>query len=245
MRVAVVVFPGTNCDFDVHHVVNDVCGGQAEYVWHLETDLDRFDAIVLPGGFSYGDYLRTGVIASFSPVMASVARAAEEGRPVLGICNGFQILCEAGLLPGALRRNASLKFQCQHVYLRVEEAAAPFTGLCRPGQVLRVPINHGEGNYYCDPGTYTELQRNGQLVFRYCGPDGEVSDQYNANGSAGNIAGIRNRRGNVLGMMPHPERAAETVLGSADGRVIFDSLLAALAPAGGRAATPSEGVRAR
>lgn len=231
MRWGVIVFPGTNCDFDVHHVLTGVCGYRAEYVWHEEADLSGYDAVVLPGGFSYGDYLRVGAVARFAPVMSSVAEFAAGGKPVLGICNGFQILCEAGLLPGALQRNRSLKFQCEPVFLRVENTGTPFTGACRPGQVLRVPINHGEGSYYADPATLADLEANNQIVFRYCSGEGTRDPRFNPNGSVADIAGVCNRAGNVVGLMPHPERAAEAMLGSADGRLMFELPAMAQLPA--------------
>ena len=225
MRFGIVVFPGTWSDKDCQHALGPVLGQQAELVWHKDTDLSEFDCIVLPGGFSYGDYLRTGAIARFSPVMRSVERFAAEGKLVIGICNGFQILCEAGLLPGVLTRNECLQFRCQWVHLRVETTPTPFTNQCAPGQVLRVPISHGEGRYYADDLTIDDLERNGQVVFRYASPEGVINAEANPNGSLRNIAGIRNRRGNVLGMMPHPERCCETLLGGADGRHIFQSII--------------------
>lgn len=224
MRVGVVVFPGSNCDADVKWAVEQV-GGEAEFLWHQERDLSRFDAVILPGGFSYGDYLRCGAIARFSPVMAEVARFAAAGRPVLGICNGFQILTEAGLLPGALLRNAGLRFLCLPVHLRVENAVTPWTqGLSR-GAVLRLPIAHGEGNYYADPETLAELEANDQVVFRYATPDGRLLAEANPNGSIAHIAGVCNREGNVVGLMPHPERAVTALLGGEDGRGILRSVL--------------------
>lgn len=223
MRFGVVVFPGSNCDADAYHVIKEVLNRPVDYVWHQERDLSSYDCLVIPGGFSYGDYLRTGAIARFSPVMEGVAELAARGGLVLGICNGFQILLEAGLLPGAMHRNLGLQFRCHFTHLRTENANTPFTSLCRPGQVLKVPIAHGEGNYYADEATIDELERTGRVVFRYCTPEGEVNPGANPNGSVVNIAGICNREGNVLGMMPHPERAAEEILGSVDGRVIFES----------------------
>ena len=227
MRFAILVFPGTWSDHDCQYVLRDVLGQDAELVWHREADLSSYDCLVLPGGFSYGDYLRCGAIARFAPAMEAVARHAEAGRPVIGICNGFQILCEAGLLPGALLRNESLQFRCQDAHLRVESVETPFTSLCRPGQVLRVPISHGEGRYYADEATLDELEANGQVVFRYCSPEGEPAADANPNGSLRNIAGIVNRRGNVLGMMPHPERAGEPLLGGDDGLVLWRSVIEA------------------
>ncbi len=228
MNFGVIVFPGSNCDHDCIHVLSDVLGHKAIPVWHKETKLDGLDAIILPGGFSYGDYLRTGAIARFSPVMGAVKQFAHEGGMVLGICNGFQILLEAGLLPGTMLRNQSLAFICKDVYVTVENAATPFTGLCRPGQVLKIPIAHADGNYYTDDVTLSQLKAAAQIVFRYCTPEGKVTAEANPNGSLDNIAGIRNAAGNVMGMMPHPERSAEAVLGNDDGRLIFLSMLDAL-----------------
>ncbi len=228
MNFGVIVFPGSNCDHDCIHVLSDVLGHKAIPVWHKETKLDGLDAIILPGGFSYGDYLRTGAIARFSPVMGAVKQFAHEGGMVLGICNGFQILLEAGLLPGTMLRNQSLAFICKDVYVTVENAATPFTGLCRPGQVLKIPIAHADGNYYTDDVTLSQMKAAAQIVFRYCTPEGKVTAEANPNGSLDNIAGIRNAAGNVMGMMPHPERSAEAVLGNDDGRLIFLSMLDAL-----------------
>jgi phosphoribosylformylglycinamidine synthase I len=228
MKFGVVVFPGSNCDHDTYHVISKVIGQPVDFIWHKEEWIGQFDAIILPGGFSYGDYLRTGAIARFSPVMRAVKEFAAAGGLVLGICNGFQILCEASLLPGALLRNRDLKFICEHVNIRVERADTPFTLSCPEGQILRVPIAHGEGNYFCDPATLAELERDRQIVFRYCDRSGEATEAANPNGSLANIAGICNREGNVLGMMPHPERASESLLGSNDGRQIFLSLATAL-----------------
>ena len=228
MNIGVVVFPGSNCDHDCEHVLGDVLGLTVRPIWHKDGSLDGLDAVVLPGGFSYGDYLRTGAIARFSPIMQAIERFANEGGLVLGICNGFQILLEAGLLPGAMLRNRSLAFVCKDVYVRVENAATPFTGRFEPGQVMRIPIAHADGNYYADPVTLSGLQANAQIVFRYCTADGKVTDEANPNGSLNNIAGIRNAAGNVLGMMPHPERCAEEVLGNDVGRLLFLSMLDAL-----------------
>jgi len=228
MNIGLVVFPGSNCDHDCVHVLSDVLGQSVRQVWHKETSLDGLDAVVLPGGFSYGDYLRTGAIARFSPVMGSVARFAAAGGLVLGICNGFQILLEAGLLPGAMLHNRSLSFICQDVYVRVENAATPFTSRCEPGRMLKIPIAHADGSYYTDEVTLSQLKANAQVVFRYCTADGTVTEEANPNGSLDNIAGIRNAAGNVMGMMPHPERCAEAVLGNEDGRLIFLSMLEAL-----------------
>lgn len=227
LRWGVVVFPGTNCELETLHVLREVLGQTAEAVWHREADLGRFQALVLPGGFAHGDYLRAGAVARFSPVMDSVRRAAAEGIPVLGICNGFQVLLEAGLLPGAMLRNRSQRFVSRWVHVRVERAAPPFLGLARQGQVLRLPIAHGEGNYYADPATLAELNANGQVLLRYCSPDGSVGEA-NPNGSMESIAGICSRAGNVMGLMPHPERAAEQLLGSADGRLFFESVVSAM-----------------
>jgi phosphoribosylformylglycinamidine synthase len=228
MNIGVVVFPGSNCDHDCVHVLEDVLGQKVTQVWHKETSLAGLDAIILPGGFSYGDYLRTGAIARFSPVMGTVKQFAEEGGMVLGICNGFQILLEAGLLPGAMLRNRSLSFICKDVYVSVENAATPFTGRCEPGQVLKIPIAHADGNYYTDEVTLSQIKAAAQVVFRYCTPDGKITPEANPNGSLDNIAGIINPAGNVMGMMPHPERSAEEVLGNDDGRLIFLSMLDAL-----------------
>ena len=220
----VVVFPGSNCDQDCYHAAR-VMGGEVRYVWHRDTDLSGIDCVILPGGFTYGDYLRTGAIARFSPVMQAVAEYARAGGLVIGICNGFQILLEAHLLPGAMRRNQNQKFICKHVHLRLEQPETPFTQVGQTGQVLRIPIAHGEGNYYADQETLRRLRDNGQIVFRYCRPDGNVTVDANPNGSVDNIAGICNEQRNVLGMMPHPERCSEAVLGSSDGQVIFESIL--------------------
>ncbi|HSE57200.1 MAG TPA: phosphoribosylformylglycinamidine synthase subunit PurQ [Nitrospiraceae bacterium] len=228
MNIGVVVFPGSNCDHDCEHVFKTLLGQSVRMVWHKDTSLAGLDAVILPGGFSYGDYLRTGAIARFSPVMGAVKEFARAGGLVLGICNGFQILLEAGLLPGAMLRNRSLNFICKDVYVRVENAATPFTGRCEPGQVLKVPIAHADGNYYTDPVTLAGLQANAQVVFRYCTAEGKVTPEANPNGSLDNIAGIRNAAGNVLGMMPHPERASEELLGNEDGKLIFLSMLEAM-----------------
>ena len=225
MRFAVLLFPGTWSDHDCHYVLRELLGQEADLVWHRQADLSAYDCVVLPGGFSYGDYLRCGAIARFSPVMEAVARHAEAGRPVIGICNGFQILCEAGLLPGALLRNESLQFRCQDVHLRAENLETPFTRLCRPGEALRVPIAHGEGRYYADEATLDELEANGRVAFRYCTREGEVTPEANPNGSLRNIAGIVNQQGNVLGMMPHPERASESLMGGTDGLLLWRSVI--------------------
>jgi phosphoribosylformylglycinamidine synthase I len=228
MKFAVVVFPGSNGDEDAYHAAGEVLGQQAEYVWHKDTDLKGADVVILPGGFAHGDYLRTGAMARFSPVMRAVERFAAGGGPVLGICNGFQVLLEAGLLPGAMLRNHKLKFCCEHVHVRVEQADTPFTFACRPGQVLRIPIAHGEGNYFAGTEVIARLEANRQVVFRYTDAAGEVSDEANPNGSTAAIAGLCNEARNVVGLMPHPERACESVLGSADGLVMFESVVAAL-----------------
>ncbi|MGD0765633.1 MAG: phosphoribosylformylglycinamidine synthase subunit PurQ, partial [Dehalococcoidia bacterium] len=225
MRFAVVVFPGTWSDGDCHYILNTILGQQADYVWHRQQDLSGYDCIVLPGGFSYGDYLRAGAIARFSPVMEAVSRHAERGGLVFGICNGFQILCEANLLPGVLMRNDSLQYRCQPVYLRTENVATPFTARCEPGQILTIPIGHADGSFYADPQTLALLEDKGRVVFRYTTADGSVTPQANPNGSLNNIAGILNDRGNVLGMMPHPERAGERLMGSEDGLFIWRSIL--------------------
>ena len=229
MRFGIVVFPGTWSDGDCYHVLKHVLGQDTEYLWHQDSpDLsERFDCVLLPGGFSYGDYLRAGAIARFSPIMESINRYAATGGPVIGICNGFQILCEAGLLPGALMRNGQLQYRCQWTHLRVERSSSPFTSECRPGHVLRVPVSHGEGNYFADQDTLQGLEERGQVVFRYCSPTGEITAEGNPNGSANNIAGIVNRQGNVLGMMPHPERCCEEIMGGTDGTRIFQSIIAA------------------
>ncbi len=225
MRFGVVVFPGTWSDVDCYHVLDEVLGQEANYVWHKETDLSSYDCVVLPGGFSYGDYLRCGAIARFSPVMEAVVDFAGRGGVVIGICNGFQVLCESGLLPGALMRNDSLEFRCQWVNLRVDNTDTPFTSKCGSGQVIRVPISHGEGRYYADEDTLQVLEEEGRVLFRYCDDDGSVTPESNPNGSLNGIAGIANREGNVLGMMPHPERCCEPVLGGTDGLYVFESIV--------------------
>jgi phosphoribosylformylglycinamidine synthase I len=229
MRFAVIVFPGSNGDHDAYHAARDVLGQDADFVWHKEVDLKGADCVILPGGFSHGDYLRTGAIARFSPVMKAVRAFAAAGGPVLGICNGFQILLEAGMLPGAMLRNRGLKFRCEHVHIRVEQTDTLFTSACRPHQVLRMPIAHGEGNYFTTPEDLRRLEQNRQVVFRYVNAEGAATDEANPNGSIDSIAGICNTRRNVVGVMPHPERACETALGSADGLVIFESVVRALA----------------
>jgi len=229
MKFGVVVFPGSNCDHDAFHALGGVLHQPVEFLWHQSEQVQGFDAIVLPGGFSYGDYLRTGAIARFSPVMRAVEKFALGGGLVLGICNGFQILCEAGLLPGVLQRNAGMRFVCKQVHIRVETTDTPFTAAAKPGQVLRIPIAHGDGNYFCDEATLAELERNRQIVFRYTTAGGREDASANPNGSLANIAGICNRERNVVGLMPHPERAVEAALGSDDGLVIFRSLIESLA----------------
>ena len=224
MKFGVIVFPGSNCDHDAYHVISKHVGQPVDFIWHKETNLSAYDAVIVPGGFSYGDYLRAGALARFSPVMNSLKEFAARGGFVLGICNGFQILCEAGLLPGALIRNRGLHFICKHINLRVENSGTAYTGQYDSGDVLSIPIAHAEGNYTCDDETYRDLEANGQIVFRYCDEEGNITDAANPNGARGNIAGICNRDGNVLGMMPHPERACEDLLGSSDGRELFRSL---------------------
>jgi len=225
MKFGVLQFPGSNCDQDAYHVLANVFGQPTRYIWHKDATLGDVDCVVVPGGFSYGDYLRTGAIARFSPAMKAVADHAQAGGLVIGICNGFQILCEAHLLPGALVRNKSLKFICEHVHLRVETTESPFTNACRPGQVLRIPIAHGEGCYFAEPAVVDQLQRENRILIRYCTTDGKITAAANPNGSVDNIAGICNEGRNVFGLMPHPERASEAILGSEDGRRIFESIL--------------------
>ena len=228
MKFAVVVFPGSNCDHDAYHAAKHVLRQDAELIWHKDASLKGADAVILPGGFAHGDYLRTGAIARFSPIMHSVKAFAAAGGPVLGICNGFQILLEAGLLPGAMLRNRSLHFRCEHVHVRVEQTDTPFTAAATPRQILRIPIAHGEGNYYAEPEVIERLERNRQVVFRYVTAAGEETDAANPNGSIHNIAGLTNEARNVVGLMPHPERACELAVGSADGLVMFQSVLKAL-----------------
>jgi phosphoribosylformylglycinamidine synthase I len=229
VKFGIIVFPGSNCDHDAYHVISKQVGQPVDFIWHKDTDLKSYDAVIIPGGFSYGDYLRAGALARFSPVMESVKKFADSGRLVLGICNGFQILCEAGLLPGALIRNRDLHFICEHVHVRVETTDTPFTNELKGGSVLRLPIAHAEGNYVCDDATLMELQQDDRIVFRYCDAQGNVTEAANKNGSRDNIAGICNGSRNVLGLMPHPERACEDLLGSIDGRDVFSSLAATLA----------------
>ena len=225
MQFGIVRFPGTWSDVDCHYALTAVLGQEAQYVWHQDRRLDGFDCVILPGGFSYGDYLRPGAMARFSPVMDALHQFAAGGGTVIGICNGFQILCESGLLPGALRPNHRMEYLCQWTNLRVERADTRFTAACPAGQPLRIPISHGEGNYYAPPETLDQLERNGQVLFRYCDHDGQPTPEANPNGSARNIAGIINEKGNILGMMPHPERCCEQLLGGADGATIFQSII--------------------
>ena len=229
MKFGVIIFPGSNCDHDAYWTIQHVARQPVTFLWHESHDLENCDAIIVPGGFAYGDYLRTGAIAKFSPVMDSVRKFAAGGGLVLGICNGFQILCESGLLPGALMRNVGLKYVCKPVYVRVENANTPFTSTCREGEVLTIPIGHMEGNYFCDEATLAELRRDQRIVFRYATPDGDITPAANPNGSLDNIAGICNEQRNVAGLMPHPERASEPTLGCADGRAVFESMIQALA----------------
>jgi len=226
MRFGVVIFPGTNCDTDTWHALHDEMGAPVDYIWHEETDVRGYDCIVLPGGFAHGDYLRTGAIARFSPVMEPVMEFADRGGLVLGICNGFQILLEAGMLPGAMMRNAGQNFVCKYVHIRTETSDTPFTRAIPKGAALRIPVAHGEGNYYCDADTLADLQRNDRIVFRFCTPEGEVTQEASPNGALDNIAGLCNKLRNVMGMMPHPERCTDPLLGSSDGRKVWESLLA-------------------
>ncbi len=225
MKFAIVVFPGSNCDHDAYHAARDVVGQAAEYIWHKDTDLKGADVVILPGGFAHGDYLRTGAMARFSPIMREVESFARRGGPVLGICNGFQVLLEAGLLPGAMLRNRGLKFRCEQVHVRIEHTDTPFTATCRVGQVLRMPIAHGDGNYFAEPEMLAQLEAGRQIVFRYTTAAGAVTDDANPNGSAAGIAGLCNEARNVVGLMPHPERACEPMLGSVDGLALFDSVV--------------------
>jgi phosphoribosylformylglycinamidine synthase len=231
MKFGVIIFPGSNCDHDAYWTIQQVARQPVTFLWHESHELENCDAIIVPGGFAYGDYLRTGAIAKFSPVMESVRKFADGGGIVLGICNGFQILCESGLLPGALMRNTGLKYVCKPVQVRVETTDTAFTSTCQQGEVLTIPIGHMEGNYFCDDVTLRELRRNHRIVFRYCCPGGEITPEANPNGSLENIAGLSNEGRNVLGMMPHPERAAEPELGSTDGFKVFQSLVGAMTAA--------------
>ncbi len=229
MTFGVVVFPGSNCEQDAYHAATAVLGQNARYIWHKDTDIKDVDAVVLPGGFAHGDYLRVGAMARFSPIMSAVKAFAANGGPVIGICNGFQILLEAGLLPGAMLRNRSLKYQCEHVFVRVEQTDTPFTSGARVGQVLRIPIGHGEGNYFAPPEMLKTIEANRQVILRYTDANGRVDDLSNPNGSVNAIAAICNETRNVVGMMPHPERACEPLLGSGDGRVLLESVVHAMA----------------
>jgi len=228
MKFGVVQFPGSNCDLDTFHVLRNVMKRETFLLWHKNHDLKGVDCVVLPGGFSYGDYLRSGAIARFSPLMHEVRAFAREGGHVLGICNGFQILLELGLLPGAMLRNKNLKFLCQHVHIRIENEKTDFTRAGKKRQILRIPIAHFDGNYYAPVRVLKDIERHRQVVFRYCDAEGNITEEANVNGSLGNIAGIRNREGNVLGLMPHPERASEALLGSEDGRTVFESLISCI-----------------
>jgi phosphoribosylformylglycinamidine synthase I len=241
MKFAVIVFPGSNCDHDAHHAVESVLGHQAECIWHKDTDLKGADVVILPGGFAHGDYLRVGAMARFSPVMNTVREFAASGGPVIGICNGFQVLLEAGLLPGAMLRNRSLKYQCEHVHVRVEQTDTPFTCGATTGQVLRIPIGHGEGNYYAPPELLQTIETNRQVILRYADPLGRTGDDSNPNGSVNHIAAVCNEQRNVVGLMPHPERACEAMLGSTDGLVMFESVVKAV---GVSRATALQGVGA-
>ena len=225
MKFGIVVFPGSNCDHDCFYVINDILGQPVRYIWHKDKHIDNYDCIILPGGFSYGDYLRTGAIARFSPIMKPLMDFASKGGMVIGVCNGFQILLEAGLLPGAMLRNRDTHFICKYVYIKTENSDTIFTRSCKKGQILNIPIAHNEGCYYIDEKGQKELEANRQIVFRYSSREGIVNDKYNPNGAIDNIAGIVNKKGNVLGMMPHPERSAEPVLGSSDGLFIFNSIM--------------------
>ena len=228
MKFGVVIFPGSNCDHDCYYVIESVIGKPVEFIWHQDTSVRGFDAIILPGGFAYGDYLRTGALAKFSPVMRAIGDFAKKGGLVYGICNGFQVLAEAGLLPGALMRNVSMKYICKFLHLRTETANTPYTNLLKKGQLLRMPIGHGEGNFFADTDTLKRIEDNDQVVFRYADAEGRITKEANPNGSLNNIAGIVNEQRNVLGMMPHPDRSSEEILGSADGKLIFDSMVNAL-----------------
>jgi len=228
MKFGVLVFPGSNCDHDTYNVIDAVAKQPVTFLWHASEDLQGCDAILVPGGFAYGDYLRTGALAHFAPIMQSVKKFAAQGGPVLGICNGFQILCESGLLPGALMRNAGLHYICKQVHLRTETPNSPFTHTLRKGDVLQMPIGHMEGNYFCDDATLAQLEKEDRIAFRYATPEGTITDQANPNGSRSNIAGILSEGRNVLGMMPHPDRSSEALLGSTDGFRLFDALVSSL-----------------
>lgn len=225
MKFGIIVFPGSNCDHDCYHVIRHIIKEEAEYIWHKDEKLNDYNCIIVPGGFSYGDYLRTGAIARFSKIMKPVEEFARRGGLVIGICNGFQILLEAGLLPGAMIKNKTLKFICRHVNIRVEDIDTPFTSMYNKGDVLKIPIAHADGNYFADPETIKKLKDNNQIIFRYCNPEGGITDEANPNGSIENIAGICSADRNVMGMMPHPERASEKVLRSDDGRRIWESII--------------------
>ncbi|MHB1361088.1 MAG: phosphoribosylformylglycinamidine synthase subunit PurQ [Thermoleophilia bacterium] len=233
VRFGVVVFPGSNCDADAFDAVRSFPGAEARYLWHKDTELGGLDCVILPGGFAYGDYLRCGAIARFSPIMAAVKSFADDGGLVIGICNGFQVLLEAGMLPGAMHQNEGLKFVCKLVNLRVENDTIPFTAGYEPGQVIKIPIAHHEGNYFIDAAGLAELEANDQIVVRYCGESGQTSADANPNGSLGNIAGVCNREGNVFGLMPHPERVCDAVVGGTDGRGVFESIISAVAAKAG------------
>lgn len=228
IKSGVIIFPGSNCDHDAYHALKHELGVETKFLWHKDTDLSDIDLLIVPGGFSYGDYLRSGAIARFSPIMESVKEFVKQGRPVMGICNGFQILLEASLLPGAMLHNEKLRFVCKHINIRVENSSSIFTGSLNKGDVLNIPVSHGEGNYFIDDDGLKSLQDNDQILFRYCNEDGELSQSSNFNGSTDSIAGIINNQGNVLGMMPHPERAVDPLLGSTDGKLLFESFLNSL-----------------
>jgi phosphoribosylformylglycinamidine synthase I len=228
MKFGIIIFPGTWSDRDCYYALSDILKQKVNYIWHKETDLSEYDCVVLPGGFSYGDYLRPGAIARFSPVMASLERFASQGKLVIGICNGFQILCESGLLPGALLTNDHLEYRCQWTHLKAENTSTAFTSQCQNGQVLKIPISHYEGRYYADDATLVELEADKRVIFRYSTSTGEINDAANPNGSLHNIAGIMNKKGNILGMMPHPERACEPLLSTSDGNIIWESIIASI-----------------
>jgi phosphoribosylformylglycinamidine synthase I len=228
MKFGIIVFPGTWSDRDCYYAIGDILKQEVDYIWHKEADLAGYDCVILPGGFSYGDYLRPGAIARFSPIMTSLERFASEGKLVVGICNGFQILCESGLLPGVLLRNDHLEYRCQWTHLKVENGSTPFTSRCKNGQVLKIPISHYEGRYYADDAILAELEADKRVVFRYSTSTGDITDTTNPNGAMHNIAGIVNKKGNVLGMMPHPERACEPLLGGSDGNLIWESIIASI-----------------
>jgi len=228
MKFGIIIFPGTWSDADCYHAVHTIMGQKADYIWHKEKDLSSYDCIILPGGFSYGDYLRPGAIARFSPVMTSVTEFARKGKLVIGICNGFQVLCESGLLPGVLRQNNHLQYRCQWTHIRVENTSLPFTSKCQAGQVLKIPVSHYEGCYYADDATLAELENENRIAFRYTTQEGIETSAANPNGSLRNIAGIVNKQKNVLGMMPHPERSCEAILGSTDGNIIWESIVACI-----------------